>query len=104
MLSRGGESEAAVKSFGTHMKGRAFCIIDGFSIGMGAAEMMKTDLVVMPLGCRTPVVLRKAEDYEEVRSGPWTVVGDIYVHGWMTGHAVEEMRNGMRLKERFLLV
>ena len=54
-------------------------------MGMGSGFMEVGDLVVVPFGCSTPILLRKQGTKKEYR-----FVGDIYVHGYMNGRAVEE--------------
>lgn len=84
--------------FGSKMMGRCFCITDEDQIGLGTGFMARDDLVVVPLGCSTPVILRpEGREYR--------FVGDVYVYGYMDGEAVREYEcgsSGRHLRE-FLL-
>lgn len=73
--------------FGSNMMGRCFCITDGRRLGMGTGFMARGDVVVVPLGCSTPVVLRPEGD-------GYRFVGDVYINGYMDGKAVEECNDG----------
>ncbi|KAK1754088.1 heterokaryon incompatibility protein [Echria macrotheca] len=71
---------------GKRMMGRCVCIIAEDIIGMGTGFMGPGDTVVIPLGCYTPVVLR--------RCGPsWRFIGDVFVNGYMSG---EILRHGKK--------
>ncbi|KAK0627192.1 heterokaryon incompatibility protein-domain-containing protein [Immersiella caudata] len=71
---------------GKRMMGRCVCIIAENVIGMGTWLMSPGDTVVIPLGCYTPVVLR--------RCGPlWRFIGDVFVDGYMSG---EILRHGKK--------
>lgn len=74
--------------FASNMMGRCFCITDEKRIGLGTGFMTRGDVVVVPLGCSTPMVLRP--DGDEYR-----FVGDVYIQGYMFGKAVEECNNGL---------
>lgn len=78
--------------------GRSFCrTVDG-RLGMGSGFMLPGDVVVVPLGCSTPVLLR-----QEGTRGEYRFVGDVYIHGYMQGRAVDEVRIGKRKLVRFVL-
>ncbi|PSS18561.1 hypothetical protein M430DRAFT_35062 [Amorphotheca resinae ATCC 22711] len=73
-----------------------------FSIGctgllcLGSSFGRKDDIIVIPLGCSTPIMLRRqGQDY--------IYVGDIYVDGYMYGRAIDELNNGMRQLQTFTL-
>ncbi|KAH7090323.1 heterokaryon incompatibility protein-domain-containing protein [Paraphoma chrysanthemicola] len=76
-------------NFGNRMMGRSLCITDGGLIGMGSGYMTAGDVVVVPFGCSTPIILRP-----ENRLGEYRYVGDIYIDGYMHGEAVAEMEAG----------
>lgn len=85
-------------SFGAHMMGRSFCVTKKRQyIGMGSGFMDVGDVVVVPLGCNTPIILR-AEGSNEYR-----YVGDIYIHGYMYGEAVKQVEEGRRKLEKYVL-
>lgn len=75
--------------FGSRMMGRCFCVTEEGSIGMGSGFMAAGDIVVIPLGCPTPVLLRP-----EGPRGEYRYVGDIYIHDYMDGEAVDEWKSG----------
>jgi hypothetical protein len=78
------------------MAARRFCISSTGLLCLGASVLRKDDVVVVPLGCSTPIILRRhAREY--------TYVGDIYVDGYMHGLAVEELNDGARPLESFTL-
>jgi hypothetical protein len=75
---------------------RRFCVSSTGLLCLGASVLRKDDVIVIPLGCSTPTILRRhAREY--------TYVGDIYVDGYMYGLAVEELNNGARYLESFTL-
>ena len=64
--------------------GRTFCITrDGSRLGMGTGFMRRGDIVVVPFGCSTPILLRAEGQSDEFR-----YVGDVYIHGYMHGEAL----------------
>jgi len=63
--------------------GRTFCITTGGLIGMGTGFMRRGDIVVVPFGCSTPILLRAEGQSDEFR-----YVGDVYIHGYMHGEAL----------------
>lgn len=65
------------------MMGRCFCLTENGHMGLGSGSMSAGDLIVVPYGCSTPIVLRP-----EGRRGEFRFVGDIYVHGYMKGEAL----------------
>lgn len=71
------------KNFGSKMMGRCLCITDERRVGMGTRLMTRGDVVVVPLGCSTPVVLRREGD-------EYRFIGDVYIHGYMDGRAIED--------------
>jgi hypothetical protein len=64
--------------------GRNFCILGNGSIGMGTGFMRRDDIVVVPFGCSTPILLRA-----EGQRGEFRYVGDVYIHGFMHGEALK---------------
>lgn len=57
---------------------------------MGSGYMTIGDIVVVPLGCSTPILLRPVGQRNE-----YVYVGDIYVDGYMHGEAIQEMETGI---------
>ncbi|CAG5156285.1 uncharacterized protein ALTATR162_LOCUS4083 [Alternaria atra] len=72
------------KHFGDRMMGRTFCITENGLMGMGTGFMSREDIVVVPFGCSTPILLRAEGQHNEFR-----YVGDIYIHGYMHGEALD---------------
>lgn len=83
---------------GSNIMGRCFCITSEDRIGLGTGFMQKGDVVVVPLGCSTPVVLRAEGD-------GYRFVGDVYVNGYMFGQAVKDCHgeNAKRLVESYVI-
>lgn len=81
------------ESFAKYMMGRCFCITDSGSLGIGSGAMAHGDVVVVPYGCSTPVLLRpegySSENGDGRRTQEYRFVGDIYIHGYMDGEAME---------------
>lgn len=86
------------KHFGDRMMGRCFCRTEEGRIGMGTGFMLPGDVVVVPLGCSTLVLLRLEGTRCEYR-----FVGDVYINGYMDGRAVEEWNDGKRELRKYVL-
>lgn len=85
--------------FGSRMMGRCFLRTEEGRIGMGTGFMAPGDIVVVPLGCSTPILLRETG----VR-GEYLFVGDVYIHGYMDGKAVQKWKNGDAELKKYVLV
>src|SRR5262249_44408873 len=83
---------------GGRMMGRCFCLTNEGRMGMGSGFMAPGDVVVIPLGCYTPIILRP-----EGNRGEYRFVGDVYIHGYMYGKAIDQWRKGMRELTRYVL-
>lgn len=73
-------------NFAETMMGRCFCVTREGDLGLGSGSMWHDDLVVVALGCCTPIILRSqgpAEDGKTIHR----FVGDMYLHGYMNGEA-----------------
>jgi hypothetical protein len=75
---------------GGRMMGRCFFITDKKLVGMGTGFMAPGDIIVVPLGGYTPIVLRPDG------RGEYRFIGDVYVDEYMTGRALEQQREGKR--------
>ncbi|KAL0931131.1 heterokaryon incompatibility protein [Colletotrichum truncatum] len=84
--------------FGSRMMGRCFYTTKQGLLGLGSGFMAIGDVVVVPYGCNTPVILRPEGCRSEYR-----YVGDAYLHGYMYGRAVDELRLGDRKEAKFIL-
>lgn len=78
------------------MAGRRFAITASGLLCLGTGCLTDGDIICVPLGCSTPVVLRQ---YNQ----GYLFVGDVYVDGYMYGRAVEELNSGARLLEKYSL-
>ncbi|GAP91993.2 putative heterokaryon incompatibility protein [Rosellinia necatrix] len=87
-------------NFASRMMGRCFFLTLGDCMGMGTGFMLPHDVIVVPLGCRTPIVLRK----EESKRGRYKFIGDVYLNGYMNGKAMEMLKTGERKVEKFVLI
>ncbi|KAF2652979.1 HET-domain-containing protein [Lophiostoma macrostomum CBS 122681] len=83
---------------GARMMGHCFCVTEGGLYGMGTGFSTRDDLIVVPLGCSTPILLRP-DGYQ----GEYRFVGDVYVDGYMRGEAVEEWKEGKRQLKTFVM-
>ncbi|KAE9365758.1 hypothetical protein N431DRAFT_429984 [Stipitochalara longipes BDJ] len=86
------------KHFGDRMMGRCFCRTEGDRIGMGSGFMLVGDIVVVPLGCSTPILLRK-----EGTRGEYRFVGDVYINRYMHGRAVDDWESGRKNLAKYVL-
>ena len=83
---------------GARMMGRCFCLTKEGRLGMGTGFMAPDDVVVVPLGCYTPIILRP-----EGSRGEYRFVGDVYIHGYMRGKVIDQWREGKRKIEKFVI-
>lgn len=82
--------------FAGTIPGRRFAITRSGLMCLGSGALHGDDIICVPLGCSTPVILRKhGEGY--------LFVGDVYVDGYMYGKAMDEMGQGIRQLETFVL-
>jgi hypothetical protein len=80
------------------MIGRTFCLTQNRRLGVGSGAMLPGDVVVVPLGCSTPVLLRP-----EGTQGEYRYVGDIYIENYMFGKAVDQWQAGERELKKYVL-
>ncbi|QDS77467.1 hypothetical protein FKW77_007084 [Venturia effusa] len=91
-------SAKLINAVGQKMSGRSFCITESGCLGMGTGFMEDGDMIVVPFGCSTPVIIRPVGNRGEYR-----FVGDIYVNGYMQGMAVDELDEGRRELTKYVL-
>jgi hypothetical protein len=84
--------------FASHMMGRCFFITENGYLGLGTGFMAVGDIITVPYGCSTPIVLRP-----EGRHGEFRYVGDTYVDGFMMGEAVVQRKSGQLEERKYLL-
>ncbi|TDZ32205.1 Heterokaryon incompatibility protein 6, OR allele [Colletotrichum spinosum] len=85
-------------NFGSRMMGRCFYVTKGKRMGLGSGFMTAGDVIVVPFGCSTPIILRPEGCRQEYR-----YVGDAYLHGYMYGKAIDQLDANERSAESFLL-
>ncbi|KAI1735821.1 heterokaryon incompatibility protein-domain-containing protein [Xylaria scruposa] len=79
------------------MQGRCFFTTNCGLMGMGTGFMNPGDIICVPLGCKTPIILRSEGNNE------YGLVGDAYVDGYMNGEAVKEWKEGRRELRDYVL-
>ncbi|KAI0415158.1 heterokaryon incompatibility protein-domain-containing protein [Xylaria grammica] len=87
-------------NFGSRMMGRCFFLTEGDRMGMGTGFMSPDDIIIIPLGCRTPILIRK----EGNKEGRYRFIGDVYLDGYMYGRAMRQLDAGERKVEKFVLI
>lgn len=75
-----------------------FFITSAGDMGIGWGKFERNDVLVVPLGCDMPVVLRRCQ-----RSDEYELVSDVYVYGYMDGEAVKEWKEGGLKMEKYIL-
>jgi hypothetical protein len=99
-VHREGHRQFLQDKFGEYMMGRAFCITNRNRMGMGSGAMLRGDIIVVPFGCRTPVILR-ADPFSPSK---YRLVGDVYLDQWMRGRALERCRLEPDRRREYVLV
>lgn len=79
-----------------YLAGRRFSSTKSGLICIGSGLTAVGDIIVVPLGCSTPVILRKLKD-------GYRFIGDVYVDGYMYGKAIDELESGARKLQTFVL-
>ncbi|KAF2968002.1 hypothetical protein GQX73_g5554 [Xylaria multiplex] len=89
-------------NFGSRMMGRCFFLTAGDRVGMGMGTgfMLPDDIIIIPLGCRTPIIVRK----EGNKRGRYQFVGDVYLDGYMNREVITQLDKGERKIEKFVLI
>ncbi|KAI0020070.1 heterokaryon incompatibility protein-domain-containing protein [Xylariomycetidae sp. FL0641] len=90
------------ETFGRRMMGRCFCTTQHGLLGMGTGFMLPGDLVIVPLGCRTPVIIRP--DGTKANPPRYYFAGDVYIDGYMSGKAIDLWKAGEVKLEKFILI
>ena len=80
------------------MIGHTICLTQDGYIGIGTGALLYDDIVVVPLGCDTPILLRPYGT-----KGEYLFIGSVYIHGYMYGKAVRELDSGRRKLTKFVL-
>ncbi|KAI3327190.1 heterokaryon incompatibility protein-domain-containing protein [Xylariaceae sp. AK1471] len=87
-------------NFGNRMMGRTFFLTTNDRLGMGTGFMLPDDIIIVPLGCQTPIIIRK----EGNKRGRYQFVGDVYLDGYMYGEAISLYKAGEKEIGKFVLV
>jgi hypothetical protein len=88
------------------MQGRSFCVTTHGLMGLGSGFLEAGDIVIVALGCYTPIILRQdviLHQDGKRNHNTYRFVGDIYIDGYMYGEAVEELAAKKRELESFVL-
>ncbi|SPN99070.1 related to heterokaryon incompatibility protein het-6 [Cephalotrichum gorgonifer] len=97
-ISIAAQQKIAKETCGERMKGRCLFVTQNESfVGIGTGAMLPGDIIVVPLGCYSPVILRP-----EGR-GEYIFVGDVYVDGYMYGEAIDELDSGQKEMEEYVI-
>ncbi|KAF7956997.1 hypothetical protein EAE96_004319 [Botrytis aclada] len=83
----------------TKWMARRLMTTDQGLIGMVSCRARKSDQVWILLGCSIPLILRKWENNEG-----YQVIGECYLHGYMSGEIQEEVISGARVVEDVCLL
>ncbi|KAF3046813.1 hypothetical protein E8E11_005536 [Didymella keratinophila] len=86
------------RHFACNMMGRCFLLTDEGQMGLGSGFMAVGDIIVVPLGCATPVLLRR-----EGRKNEYRYVGDVYLDQLMMGEAIQQLEAKKRELHKYLL-
>ncbi|KAH8646102.1 heterokaryon incompatibility protein-domain-containing protein [Xylariales sp. PMI_506] len=89
-LSKNYDSGSVLDILQNMVSGRSFFISDMDYLGMGPGHLNRGDIICVPLGCQTPVILRPDGYYDR----EYKFIGDAYVDGFMDGEAVKLWKNG----------
>lgn len=88
-MSLGDRREFIQEHIASRMMGRRFLITADKLMGLGTGFLVRGDIIVVALGCSTPIVLRpEGEEYR--------FVGDAYISGYMRGKAIQESEEGVK--------
>ncbi|KAI1119264.1 heterokaryon incompatibility protein-domain-containing protein [Nemania sp. NC0429] len=87
-------------NFGARMMGRCLILTERDHIGMGSGFVLPDDLIIIPLGCRTPIIIRN----EGNKSERYRFVGDLYLDGYMDGEVIAQLEARERKLEKFVLI
>jgi hypothetical protein len=76
------------------MWNRCCFLIDSGTFGLAPGFAAEGDILCIPLGCLSPLVLRPCGNY-------YTVIGEAYIHGFMNGEAISLLKEGELKVEEF---
>jgi hypothetical protein len=79
---------------------RKFCLVDGVHCGIGPQCTEVGDLVVVILGMKVPLVLRRRKEED---GGGYMNLGDSFIDGFMFGEAVKDLGEGKCESELFAI-
>jgi hypothetical protein len=79
-----------------HTWDRRFFISSSKTMGLAAQEVIKSDLICIPLGCCHPIIVRRVENH-------YINLGEAYVDGYMDGEGMDLLDRGEMNLEEFTL-
>jgi hypothetical protein len=80
-------NEKKIRNASKWIRDRCLFLSDSGTFGLAPGFAVAGDLLCIPFGCLTPLVLRPCENY-------YTVIGEAYVHGFMRGEAIKLLEKG----------
>jgi hypothetical protein len=95
-ISSAVQKQKLSESFTNAMTGRCFATTNSGLLCLGSGALQVEDVVCVPLGCSTPIILKK-------RGDGYTFIGDIYVDGYMHGEVIDDWRHGTREVKTFAI-
>lgn len=87
----------AIRALESTVGCRRFCISRTRRYVLVGGSANVGDMIYVPLGCSTPIVLRKERT-------EYKFVGDAYVDGYMHGLAIDELERGEKHLESIVLI
>jgi hypothetical protein len=99
IMARGTQRQFLLDHFAKNMMGRCFLLTKKRKlVGLGSGFMTKGDLIIVPLGCSTPILIRP-----EGRDNEYRYVGDVYIDGFMYGEAIDQWERGNLKLRKYVL-
>jgi hypothetical protein len=80
-------------------KARRLIVTNEGLVGASPCRAHEGDVIAILFACSIPLVLRKTEERDY-----WQVVGEAYVHGFMSGEVADHLRRGKKTTHRFCLI
>lgn len=95
-MPRGVTSQIFEDYFEVPIAKRKFLVASSGLLCLGSDHANSSDIICVPLGCSTPIILRK-------KGNEYIFIGDCYVDGYMYGRAIQEWEAGDRELYNFVL-
>lgn len=74
------------------MHRRIFTTRNGY-LGLGTRTLMTGDKICVMLGCATPLIVRASSNKDH-----YILLGETYIHGIMSGEAIERYQVGIEVE------